>query len=164
MTGHPPPHLFAAAIALSACAACTRAQPAAWLVNETPSLPRGIYHLSLAPVSRGAIVAVTPPRPARQYLRQLGAPPGARLLKRVAAVRGDTVCRHGQQLTWPRGAVTALSVDRRGRPLPQWQGCRPLGGDEVLVLGDTPNSFDSRYFGPVRTTEIDGPYREAWRW
>jgi conjugative transfer signal peptidase TraF len=164
MTGPALPHLFVAALAASACTACTRAQPAPWLVNETPSLPRGVYRLTAAPVSRGAIVAVTPPTTARRYLHDLGAPEGARLLKRVAALRGDTVCRRGQQLAWPRGVVTALRRDRLGRALPQWRGCRPLRADELLVLGDTPNSFDSRYFGPVRTAEIDGAYREVWRW
>ncbi|WP_293681243.1 hypothetical protein [uncultured Phenylobacterium sp.] len=45
-------HLFAAAIVAGACTACSRAQPASWLVNETASLPRGFYLLTATPVSR----------------------------------------------------------------------------------------------------------------
>lgn len=164
MIGRPHPGLFAAAVVVSAGAACSRAQPASWLVNESPSLPRGVYRLTGEPASRGAIVALTPPPQGGRYLAGLGAPPGARLLKRVAATPGESVCRRGRQLTWPRGWVAALPRDRRGRALPQWRGCRSLAADEVLVLGDTPNSFDSRYFGPIRTSEIAGVYEEVWRW
>lgn len=164
MTGHGPSRLFVAAIVAAASGACSRAQPAPWLVNETASLPRGVYRLTAGPASPGAIVAVTPPRQGRRYLAGLGAPPDARLLKRVAAAEGETVCRRGQQLSWPRGAVVALQRDRRGRPLPQWRGCRRLRADEIVVVGDTQDSFDSRYFGPIRTSEIDGAYKEVWRW
>jgi type IV secretory pathway protease TraF len=156
--------LFVAVVAALATTGCSRAQPAPWLINESPSLPRGVYRLTGALASPGAIVALTPPPLGARYLAGLGAPPGARLLKRVAATQGETICRRGQQLTWPHGAATALPRDRQGRTLPQWAGCRALGADEVLVLGDTANSFDSRYFGPVRTSEIEGAYREVWRW
>ena len=33
------------------------------------------------------------------------------------------------------------------------------GADEVFLLGDTADSFDSRYWGPVRLTAIDGVWR-----
>lgn len=153
-----------ASIVLSAGAACSPARPAPWLVNETTSLPRGVYRRTDEPIARGAIVALHPPPDARAYLAGLGASPQARLLKRVAATRGEVVCRRGLQVTWPRGAVTALAADRRGRPLAEWRGCRRLAGDQVFVLGDSALSFDSRYFGPVRRVAVDGVYREAWRW
>lgn len=158
------PLLFAVGLGALGLAACSRAQPAPWLVNETQSLPRGLYRLTATAPSRGAVVALHPPPSARSYLSALGAPPDARLLKRVVAGRGDMVCRHGLRLTWPHGAVAAAPNDRHGRALPTWVGCRRLAADEVLVLGDTPKSFDSRYFGPVRTAAIDGAYREVWGW
>lgn len=34
-----------------------------------------------------------------------------------------------------------------------------LAVDEVFLMGDTPDSFDSRYFGPVNTADIEGVWR-----
>ena len=58
-----------------------------------------------------------------------------------------------------RGVVARLAWDTAGRVLPSWDGCRTLAADEVFLLGDTADSFDSRYWGPVRTTAIDGVWR-----
>jgi type IV secretory pathway protease TraF len=164
MTGIQALLLFAAATAASGMAALPRAARAPWLINETPSVPRGLYRRTPAAPQPGTVVAVTPPTSARRYLSTLGAPADARLLKHVAAGPGDTVCRHGRRLTWARGEAVAMARDRRGRALPVWRGCRRLGSDELLVIGDSPASFDSRYFGPIRRTAIEGVYREAWRW
>ena len=135
-----------------------------WLVNETPSLPRGLYLRTPQPASAGAIVAVACPAAARPYLARLGVPSDARLLKRVAAGPGDTVCRDAHRLIWPGGQAVVLSRDRRGGALPTWRGCRRLGPGELIVVGDSVASFDSRYFGPVRLGAVEGVYREAWRW
>jgi type IV secretory pathway protease TraF len=141
-----------------------KAAPDPWLVNESASLPRGLYLRTPVAPALGQIVAVTPPPAARSYLAALGARPDARLLKRVVATSGDVVCRNGQAMAWPRGIRLARSRDRRGRPLPVWAGCRRLDVGEVLVMGDTAASFDSRYFGPVPSSAIQGVYREIWRW
>lgn len=144
-------------------AACLRASPIL-IINESASLPKGVYRLTREPPALGAIVAFQPSPEGRRYLARLGAGPDARLLKRVVATEGDLACRTRDRLTWSRGSALALAQDRRGRDLPQWQGCHRLGAREVLVLGDTPLSFDSRYLGPVRTDELLGAYREVWRW
>lgn len=134
------------------------------LVNESASVPRGLYRRTAEPIAPGRLVAVVPPPAARAYLATLGAGPHARLLKRVVASSGDVVCARDGELAWPGGRARARTVDRQGRALPVWRGCRRLDPGEVLVAGDTSTSFDSRYFGPVRTTEIEGVYREVWRW
>jgi type IV secretory pathway protease TraF len=105
-----------------------------------------------------------PPPDARRYLEGLGMPRGTPLLKRVVATAGEAVCRHRAELDWRGGAAPALHRDRRGTVLPAWSGCRALAQDELLVLGDTPTSFDSRYFGPVHRAAVKGVYREALRW
>lgn len=144
-------------------AACLRASPVL-IINESASLPKGVYRLTSEPPALGAIVAFQPSPEGRRYLARLGAGPDARLLKRVVATEGDLACRTRDRLTWPRGSALALAQDRRGRDLPQWQGCHRLGAREVLVLGDTPLSFDSRYLGAIRADELLGAYREVWRW
>lgn len=47
-------------------------------------------------------------------------------------------------------------VDSEGRVLPSWEGCRVLSSDEVLLLGDTADSFDGRYWGPISRDKIEG--------
>jgi type IV secretory pathway protease TraF len=158
------PSLAAAGLAGGLVASCAASHPAPLLVNESASLPRGIYVRTGAPVAPGRLVTLAPPPAARAYLAGLGVAPNARLLKRVAAVGGAQVCSVDGRLTWPRGEAVALRRDRRGRALPAWQGCRRLAADALLVMGDTPTSFDSRYFGPVRLADVEGVYREGWRW
>jgi len=139
--------------------------PALALVNESPSLPKGLYlRRPGASPDRASIVAVPQPAAARSYLGALGAPAGMLLIKRVSAVEGDIVCRWGARVTTPDRTVAALARDRRGVALPVWSGCRRLEAGDLFLLGDTASSFDSRYFGPVRRSEAVGVYREVLTW
>lgn len=139
--------------------------PALALVNESPSLPKGVYvRQPGGTAERNAIVAVPQPRAIQPYLSGLGIPAEVLLIKRVAAVGGDVVCRHDGEVTTPDRVVRALTRDRRGVALPAWSGCRRLAPDELFLLGDTASSFDSRYFGPVRRDQIEGVYREGLTW
>ena len=67
-------------------------------------------------------VAIEPPAAIQRLLAERGyLPAGVPLLKRVAAVPGQRVCRTGLAITVdgvPMG--DALDRDRRGRPLPVW--------------------------------------------
>jgi conjugative transfer signal peptidase TraF len=139
--------------------------PAPLVINESPSLARGLYrHDPGAGFDLGTLVVLPPPVPARAYLARLGVPAEARLLKRVAAGPGDRVCATGSRLTVAGRPVPVLARDGLGRPLPRLSGCRALGPGEVFVLGDTPTSFDSRYFGPVSEGAILGAYRTVLTW
>jgi len=52
---------------------------------------------------------------------------------------------------------TARDHDRRGRPLPDWQGCRAIENDTVFLMNrDEPASLDGRYFGAVPVSSIVG--------
>jgi len=134
------------------------------VVNESASLPRGVYLRAGGAVATGSIVTVRPPPAARTYLDGLGAPSDVRLLKRVAAVAGDGACRAPGAVLVAGRRLAVRERDRRGAALPAWRGCRTLGADEVFVAGDTSTSFDSRYFGPVRRTAVRGPYRPVLTW
>jgi type IV secretory pathway protease TraF len=43
-----------------------------------------------------------------------------------------------------------------GEPLPSWQVCTSLNEGQVFLLGDTPGSWDGRYFGVTPSAEIVG--------
>lgn len=135
------------------------------LVNESHSLPRGLYRWVGAAPDRGDVVAIRPPPVARAYLASLGAPPDLPLLKRVVAMGGEPMCQDAAGMRWPGGATAPVADrDRTGRDLPNWRGCRRLGRGELLVMGDSPTSFDSRYFGPVEGGAVAGVYKEVFRW
>lgn len=139
-------------------------QPALALINESPSLPRGLYLRVGVTFKPGAVVAVPQPAAVRPYLERLGMPDDVLLLKRVAAVGGDRVCAVDGAVRTPGRRARAPERDRRGAVLPAWRECRVLTRDEVFLLGDTPGSFDSRYFGPVRRSDVVGVYREVVTW
>ncbi|WP_122465630.1 S26 family signal peptidase [Brevundimonas lutea] len=154
-----------ATVVLTGVGAAAQSAPDIALVNESPSVPRGLYLRDpAAVVRRGDMVAIPQPADARPYLASLGLPAEIRLLKRAAGVAGDPVCRIGDTVEIDGRRVVVLASDRRGADLIQWRGCRRLQPDEVFLLGDTPGSFDSRYFGPVRVSDLDGVFRETLTW
>lgn len=139
--------------------------PTLALVNETSSVPRGLYlRTPGASPTLGDTVALPQPTEASPYLAGLGMPADVRLLKRISAVAGDRVCRSPDSVRLDGRQVPVRRRDRRGVRLPQWWDCRRLEAGEVFLLGDTPDSFDSRYFGPVSVTELDGIFREILTW
>jgi len=135
------------------------------LINESPSLPKGLYVRTLgASPARGAIVALAQPEAVRPYLSRLGMPSDVRLIKRVAGMPGDPVCARNERLLVGSRDLPVLADDRRGAALPRWSGCRALRADEYFLLGDTPTSFDSRYFGPANRADLIGVYRSLLTW
>jgi type IV secretory pathway protease TraF len=143
-------------IALALVGAITDATGPLAIINETPSLPRGLYARSAEPLSHGAIVAFAQPAAARAYLQTLGYPESAYLLKRVTGLPGEAIAAE---------ALPQLAADRRGVALPQTEARTTLAEGEVFVTGDTgARSFDSRYFGPLRIADTVGTYRLVASW
>jgi type IV secretory pathway protease TraF len=142
-----------------------RSRPAlVW--NASASAPIGLYQLQDRPWTRGDRVAVRPDAALALDLdRRHVLPEGRLLLKRVAAINGDTVCRRGPAVTI-NGETAALARDlgRSGDPLPVWDGCRTLASNEVFLLGDTAMSYDGRYFGVTRAGAVLGPVRRVIPW
>jgi conjugative transfer signal peptidase TraF len=137
------------------------------LYNRTDSAPRGWYAVVRGrDIHVGDVVVVRLPGNVAQLAASRGyLPQHVPLLKRIAAVAGQSVCSRGGLLAIDGQRVaTAREVDFAGRPLHAWSECRALVDDEVLVLSEHPSSFDSRYFGPVRTRQIDGHAIALWVW
>lgn len=136
--------------------------------NTTRSVPVGLYVRTSAQSPRmGDIVAVRPDGALRRWLHDTGyLPSGALLLKRVAALPGQTVCRVGLELTIDGEPVAqARARSRQGIGLPSWSGCRVLGPGVLFLLNRAvPDSFDGRYFGPTNTASVVGTVRPLWLW
>ncbi len=159
--------LLATFVATNAVAftAITPATPAlVW--NASASVPVGLYRVQpIARLKVTDLVVVRPPEELARFLAGNGyLPRSVPLLKRIAALSGQRVCRTGLEITVddvPFGE--ALEHDRRGRPLPVWQGCQVLGQDQVFLLNpDRPDSLDGRYFGLLPLASIVGRARPLW--
>jgi conjugative transfer signal peptidase TraF len=147
-----------AAIGVAACLYPQSSTVFIW--NASASVPIGLYRVkSERRVSVADLVAIMPPAPVAGFMVQHGyIGRGVPLLKRVAALPGQQVCRIGSAVTvdgMPLGA--ALDRDRRGRQLPVWQGCRRITNGELFLMNcGVRDSFDGRYFGPVAAQTVIG--------
>jgi type IV secretory pathway protease TraF len=82
---------------------------------------------------------------------------GDRFIKRLAATAGQHVCSDGRSLSVD-GVQVAIVRNRPGAPQ-GWVGCRTLATSEILLLGDSADSFDGRYWGPICDDLIEGVWR-----
>lgn len=140
-------------------------------LNLTSSMPLGLWRVAAPPERplRGMIVilciddsAITAMALQRRYIEPGSCPTGGEpMLKPVAAVTGDIVdvAASGITINGELLPNTAhLAHDPAGRDLP----AQPSGPHEVPInsvwtlSGQTPFSFDSRYYGPVSIHNIVG--------
>ncbi|MDI6654082.1 S26 family signal peptidase [Gluconobacter japonicus] len=134
--------------------------PVKLLWNASASTPLGLYDLT-APngLKASDLVAVRPPKPLADFMVGRGyIGRGVPLLKLVAALPGQQVCRVGRIVTVD-GVVLgeAQDRDRRGRVLPVWQGCRRIASDQIFLMNPSiRDSLDGRYFGPLPRAVVIG--------
>ena len=146
---------------ITAVGALAAAKPTL-LLNRSPSEPPGLYVRAGRDLGVGSIIAFRTPSAAFPYadlsMAYLHHRP---LLKAVSAGPGDRVCTNdGELIINGRATAPIATRDRQGRALPRWQGCRRMAQDELFVFSArVPNSFDSRYYGPVHRTDVLGSYR-----
>ncbi len=136
------------------------------LWNASASVPLGLYRIEPnGPPRVGDLVAVRPSPALERFMAERRyVEVNALLIKPIAAASGATVCRIDARVTIDANAVaSALPRDRFGRPLPTWSGCRRLGADQLFLIAPMrPDSFDSRYFGPVDRRQIAGRAIPLW--
>ncbi|KXV59872.1 conjugal transfer protein TraF [Acetobacter senegalensis] len=134
--------------------------------NATASTPVGLYRLqSVSPLHVGDLIAIRPPTDIAGMLARGGyLPLGVPLLKPVAALPGQVVCRNGAVVSVDGKALSnALTRDHRGRPLPVWQGCRHVLPGQIFVMNPAvPTSLDGRYFGVLPVDAVLGRAQPLW--
>lgn len=149
--------LGSAALALAALV-LGGAQQDVVLFNHSPSVPAGLYIRESGAPARGMFVTVRArdvapiAAAAHHYDNE-----GDRFIKRLAAVAGQHVCSDGRSLSVD-GVQVAIVQNRVGVPQ-GWVGCRTLASSEILLLGDSADSFDGRYWGPIPDDLIEGVWR-----
>ena len=167
--------LIAAALALAGMrAAAGILGGMGWRVNLTESEPLGFYRLEPVrpgtPIARGAMVELCPPAtvtPDRYPFYMTGDCPGGGMpmFKQVAAIPGDRI-RVSMASVAVNGAVLPFSSQLTHSEkwpwvhLPHQAGEVVLGPGQYWVYGGgarpalAAQSFDSRYWGPVRRVDI----------
>lgn len=140
--------------------------PTRFIWNVSASAPIGLYSVQPATsLSVGDLVVVVPPEHLRDWLVGRGyLAPNVPLIKRIAALQGQTVCRNDLLISIDGTAVAlAREHDRQERPLTVWSGCHTLVDEEVFLLNqNAPDSLDGRYFGPTHSKEITGRLMPLW--
>jgi conjugative transfer signal peptidase TraF len=147
-------------------------------INLTDSIPVGLYRIKaiedVKNIKQTYVIFCPDDKPVFQQARDrgyidYGLCPGSYgyLMKKVVATQGDKI------------AVTAAGVfvnqtlisfskpkahDGVNRPLPQWNALDyQLKNDECMTMtNQSAWSFDSRYYGPVRLSQIKGVITPVW--
>jgi len=141
----------------------------------SPSAPAGLYIPTAAPLVAGAWVQLCLPDPIVSFGRARGYHPAgwpparcpdgsAAVLKRIAALPGDLVEVREEGLSVNGRLLPGTRpqpIDSERRPLPRLAGLRQRVPDgQCWVYSDTvPNSWDSRYYGPLPIASIVTPMR-----
>lgn len=163
--------LLLACLAAAALGA-PRLLPLAW--NGSASLPRGLYLRARAGYARGRLVLACLPAALAAAARRRGyldagpCPGGASPVGKVVLAAGPDVVDFGADGLRVNGLSIPgsgpVSVDSRGRPLahvPFGRYCL-LPGEVWLYSPYHPRSFDSRYFGPVRQSDLRSALVPLW--
>ncbi len=156
--------IAAGALALGFTIAFPPAPRLVW--NASASAPVGLYLVSPgdAILPGDIVIARVPERYRRMAAERRYLPMNVPLVKRVAAGPGDEICALAKTIFLNgRPIVMRLERDGKGRSMPRWQGCTRLrSGDYFLLMTDSPASFDGRYFGISKASDIIGPAWLIW--
>jgi conjugative transfer signal peptidase TraF len=166
MTGHSAT-LVAMIAGVAVVSSTIGAKPVPWWVwNASESVPIGLYAVHPVDGLRVTdLVVAMPPEPLASMLAAGGyLPLGVPLIKRILALRGQTVCRNDLLISVDGIEMgAARELDHRGRLLPVWRGGRTIQDSQIFLMNwDEPASLDGRYFGPIPSSAIVGRAEPLW--
>ena len=82
------------------------------------------------------------------------------MAKYIRGVPGDKVTITPDEKIYINDKLVASGMAHlhgaKPKDMRKFFGTRVLGDDEYWVMGTRPMSFDSRYYGPVHRTQIEG--------
>jgi len=136
-------HIPPALAVLALVVACLAVHHPLVYSNWTKSMPEGLYLRAREPLTPGTLVLVP-----SANLDHCGLEVPPLLLKKIAYTAGTRIIVNKTGL-FADGKLVAPRVAPIGI---NYSGI--LTANQVVVLGESPRSFDSRYFGPVSTAGL----------
>ena len=129
-----------------------------YIINPSKSLPRGIYKLYPPQnIKKGDIVVFKISDDLQKYMKQRGYILSSvnTLMKKVAAFSDDKIEIKNNEIyinntSWGK----IYEYDSKKRSLNKLTNNMILKKDEFLPLSYEDKSFDGRYFGPIKTSDI----------
>ena len=126
------------------------------VLNVTGSMPEMVYKIGHG--EKGSMASFCSPT-SHPFIGHGSCPDGSMpLIKRVVGVAGDlvTATDAGMEINGqPVPNSRPLDLDTKGQALPHLRGSFTLKQGEIWAAGEHPNSFDSRYFGPMKFPRDD---------
>lgn len=132
--------------------------------NASESAPVGLYLIRNRPPVLGEFALIVPSELVAAFIEERGyLPPETPLIKRIAALSGDEICRDGKAIFINKIHVAdTQKTDSLGRDMPRWNGCFTLKSGEVFLLNDHEKSLDGRYFGATKLNDVIGVAVPLW--
>jgi type IV secretory pathway protease TraF len=126
--------------------------------NASKSVPIGWYVVEHRKPKLHDIVVVRLEDWPELYASSRGyLPTNVWLLKPIAGLSLSVVCRFGHYVFVDGKLVARAKLfDHSHRILPRWKGCQTLKSDELFLIARPRDAFDSRYFGPVKMSQVAG--------
>jgi conjugative transfer signal peptidase TraF len=166
--------VIALAAAALFCGVALFGHASGFRINHTPSLSVGLWRIAQphGAIERGQIVSFCPPDTAffrvaleRGWIGRGRCHGGGEpLLKPVIAIPGDRIALSQTGITVNGRTVPAsarMALDAGEIPA----GSYVLKAEEVWVISTShPRSLDSRYFGAITQSRIEGIARPVWVW
>ncbi|OPZ24113.1 MAG: Peptidase S26 [bacterium ADurb.BinA186] len=123
-------------------------------LNKTASMPIGIYiKNSTDKLKIGDIIVF--------YSKETK----SNLLKYIAGYEGDEYCLDFENTLWVNNFPLAQkNIAKYHEEMPTQSLCQILKKEELLVLGEHPDSYDSRYFGPIKKQQVIAQVELALEW
>ena len=129
-------------------------------INVTESLPCGLYvRVPKSEIRRGDYIVYEPSEEVKKIIVANGWGDGKqKFLKQVSAVSGDEYEvdeKHRIFLINGKYAGQVFQKDNAGHDLPQLKGKCKVGKEEILPTGTNLRSFDGRYTGTIKISEVE---------
>jgi len=76
-------------------------------------------------------------------------------IKYIGGAEGDEFCVDGKGAIWVNGLPLAQkNIDKYPERTVNESECQTLKKGMLLVIGEHPDSYDSRYFGPIDSSQV----------
>ncbi len=108
-------------------------------------------------ISRNNIILFKPDKNTENYmLSRSWILPGSPMMKYLKGLPGDFVCIRNTEIFINHKKIGDIQkLDSQNRPLPRLTFCQTLVHNQFFMMSTrVPNSFDSRYFGPIMREQM----------